>query len=291
MLTVLAAAAALQAAFLVLLGGLSRAANEAAVRPETSRKLLHTGAGVLTLALPFVFHDVWPIVLLTGSNAAVLAAIRFVPAVRARFGAAAYRVDRSTFGEFYFLASVPTLFWLTQGQSPLLFVIPILILTLADATSALVGARYGLTPYSRAHKTLEGSLAFAAVGFLCVHVPLLLWTSVGRAESLLIAATLALLVTLLEASVWRGRDNLLIPIGGYLLLRHCLTLTTEALALRLAAASFLFALVGLYVVLAHRRRGGQAPAPLLSRSSRLCVRESRPWTESSRSLPTPTSRA
>jgi phytol kinase len=106
-----------------------------------------------------------------------------------------------------------------------------------------------MTKYEGASKSFEGSVAFAVVAFLCVHVPVLLWGGVGRLESLLIAATLALVVMLLEGSAWRGLDNLFIPIGGYFLLRVYLTLEADQLAARLAVTLALVALV----VVARRR--------------------------------------
>ena len=123
------------------------------------------------------------------------------------------------------------------------------MLTFADATCALVGTRYGMTRYLGASKSLEGSVAFVVVAFFCVHVPLLLWSDVGRAESLLIAATLALLVMLLEGSAWRGLDNLFIPIGGYFLLRAYLSLDAAALLPRLLVTVALVILI----VLVRRR--------------------------------------
>ena len=216
---------------------------------ESTRKMFHTGSGVLTLAFPFLFHDVWPVLVLTGAAVALVAAVKFVPALRRRLGGVANRVERPTLGELYFPLSVAVLFWLTRGEPALLFVVPVLMLTFADATCALVGGRYGLTPYQGASKSLEGSVAFAVVAFLCVHVPLLLWGGVGRAESLLIAATLALLVMLLEGSAWRGLDNLFIPLGGYFLLRAYLPLDAAALVPRLAVTVGLV----LLVVLARRR--------------------------------------
>ena len=220
-------------AFLVLFGGLQVYARATGARPETTRKMFHTGSGVLTLAFPFLFREMWPVLLLTGASALLVAGVKFVPALRDRFGRVANRVERTTLGEVYFPISVGLLFWLTRGSNPLLFVIPVLMLTFADATCALVGSRYGMTRYLGASKSLEGSVAFVVVAFLCVHVPLLLWSDVGRAESLLIAATLALLVMLLEGSAWRGLDNLFIPIGGYFLLRAYLPLDAAALLPRL----------------------------------------------------------
>ena len=244
----LAVAAAL-GAFLLLFGGLLVYARTGTARPETTRKLFHTGSGLLTLAFPFLFQENWPVFLLTGASALVVATVKFLPAARMRYGGVVNRVDRPTLGELYFPLSVALLFWLTRADHPLLFVVPVLMLTLADATGALVGERYGRTQYSGASKSLEGSVAFAGVGFFCVHVPLLLWSGVGRAESLLIAAMLALLVMLLEGSAWRGLDNLFIPIGGYFLLRSYLPLDAGALLTPLVVTSILV----LVIVLSRRR--------------------------------------
>ena len=234
------------AAFLVLFTALEGCARRGLLSPEATRKLLHTGSGLLTLSFPFVFHDFWPVLLLTSASAGLLAIVRFVPLVRGRLAGVTTRVGRVSLGELYFPLSVALLFWLTLGRDPLLFIIPILVLTLADATGALVGVRYGLTRYSGTSKSLEGSVAFAAVAFLCIHVPLLARSDVGRVESLLIAATLALLVMLLEGSAWRGLDNLFIPIGGYVLLRSYLGLDATALAARFAVTSGLVALIVFY---------------------------------------------
>ena len=48
------------------------------------------------------------------------------------------------------------------------------------------------------------------------------WSTLGAAETLMTAATLALLLALLEGAAQRGLDNLLIPIAGYGLLRGVL---------------------------------------------------------------------
>ena len=220
------------AAFLLLFVVLAALARTGRVSAETTRKLLHTGSGLLTLTFPFLFDEVWAVLLLTGGSALFIAVVKFLPAAHARFGGVANRVDRATLGELYFPLSVALLFWLTRDDDPLLFVVPLLMLTLADATGALIGSRYGLTQYSGASKSLEGSVAFAVVGFFCVHVPLLLWSDLGRGETLLVAATLALLVMLLEGSAWRGLDNLFIPIGGYFLLRAYMSMDAAALTAR-----------------------------------------------------------
>jgi phytol kinase len=231
------------AAFLVLVAGLAVYRRATRANPEIVRKLFHSGSGLLTLSFPFLFADLWPVLLLTGASAAVVATMKFLPAARRRIGGVVTDVDRTTLGELYFPAAVAVVFWFSRGRSPLLFCIPVLMLTLADATCALVGSRYGQSRYEGANKSLEGSIAFLVVAFFCVHIPLLLWSDIGRSESLLIAATLALVVMLLEGSAWRGLDNLFIPIGGYFLLSVYVTLDAAALLARLCVTSGLVLLV------------------------------------------------
>jgi phytol kinase len=264
--TWLAIAVAL-AAFLLLLAALQACAEMAAVRPEITRKLFHTGSGLLTLMFPLLFHEAWPVLLLTGTSALIVASAKFVPAVRARFGEVAGRVERTTFGELYFPLAVALLFVLTLGEDPLLFVVPVLVLTLADTASAFVGIRYGQTLYAGGNKSLEGSAAFGVVAFLCVYVPLAAWAPVGPLDAVLVAATLALLVMLLEGSARRGRDNLVIPLAGYFLLRGLLALDTAALLARLAVAAALVFLIALCLPInssAGRRkpRGGDPGSPM-----------------------------
>lgn len=236
------------AAFLALVAALILVSRLRAPHPEVTRKLLHTGSGLLTLLFPFLFSELWPVLLLTAGSALMVGVLKLVPAARRHSGRMVDGVGRTTWGEIYFPISVAVVFWLSMGQSPLLFCIPILVLTLADATGAVIGMRYGTIQYTGAAKSLEGSVAFVVVAFFCVHVPLLLWGSVGRLESLLIAITLALIVMLLEGSAWRGLDNLFIPIGGFYLLRAYLPMSSEDLLPRLVVT---LALLGVVFLARH----------------------------------------
>jgi phytol kinase len=118
----------------------------------------------------------------------------------------------------------------------LLYCIPLLLLTLADAAAALVGVNYGIQQYetSEGMKSTEGSLAFFLCAFLCVHIPLLLGSDVGKVETLLIALLVALVAMLFEAIAWAGLDNLILPLVGYLLLRIYIGLSIAELEMRLA---------------------------------------------------------
>jgi phytol kinase len=210
--------------------------------PEVVRKLLHVIMGLSTLALPWVFAETWPAVVL-GVVAFASLFILKRSKLRKNLGQVLHSVDRDSHGDLYFPISVACVFVLSGGQ-PLLFCLPVLILTLADATAALIGLRYGVSRYQTTEgmKSVEGSAAFFGVTFLSTLLVLLLFTEVGRIDSVLIALMLGLLVMMLEAIAWLGLDNLFIPLGGFLLLKTYLTLTTAALILNLIVIVLLLVL-------------------------------------------------
>jgi phytol kinase len=243
-------------AFAILVAALKRYAAAGAPHPETVRKLLHVGSGLLTLPFPLLFADVWPVLLLTGATTTFMAAVKLAPRVRRRFRHIVEAGGRTTFGELYFPVSVAAVFWLSHGRSPLLFVIPVLVLSIADAACALIGIRFGTKTYGTSNKTFEGSSAFAAAAFCCIEIPLLLWGSRGPIETLLIAVTLTLLLTLLEGTAWRGLDNLFIPIGGFFALQGLLALDVIQLQFWIAMT---LALVGVVAIgLGTGSRGGSS---------------------------------
>ncbi len=182
--------------------------------PELTRKTVHLLMGMVCLSFPWVFTqpgEVWLI--------AALAVLGLRVMQRVKMTGALHAVERRSAGEVWFPMGVAVVFHLTHLQ-PLFYVIPILLLTFADTAGALIGQRYGLTAYQtdEGTKSAEGSLAFFLTSFLVVHVGLLLFSDLGRLESLLIAGVLALLLMLAEAVAWRGLDNLLIPVAAYVLL-------------------------------------------------------------------------
>lgn len=212
--------------------------------PEVVRKLLHVGMGATSLSFPWLFHEAWPVVALTLVASAGLFALRNVKAVRAHYGGVLHGVARDSYGEFFFALGVGGLFVLCKGDA-LLFTIPVLTLTIADAVAALIGLRYATIRFATpdGFKSAEGSAAFFTAAFLCCLIPLLLMSQTGRLESLLIALVLAVLVMLLEAISWTGLDNLAIPLVGYALLKSFVALPASALYLRVAVVALLAAFV------------------------------------------------
>ncbi|HTV16950.1 MAG TPA: hypothetical protein VME68_19675 [Acidobacteriaceae bacterium] len=215
--------------------------------PEQVRKLAHVGTGFLALSFPWIFSSPWAVGLVCALAAALMLVVQYYPPVQAYFAQVLHGVGRKSRGDVYFPASVAILFVLARGNR-LLYAIPILVLTLADSVAALLGEQYGKHGYAGidGSKSMEGSVGFFTVAFLSVHVPLLLFTPLGRPETLLIAADIALVVTLLEAIAWRGLDNVFIPFGVFILLHIYTAMPMERLLARFAVALALLIFVLLY---------------------------------------------
>ncbi|MDT0630592.1 diacylglycerol/polyprenol kinase family protein [Rubrivirga litoralis] len=223
---------------------------------EAARRALHVAVSVVALALPWLFDADWPVVVLTALALVAVLAVRAVPALRGGVGGVLHEAGRPSLGDLCFPIAVGALY-LVAGDSPVLYAIPLLLLGFADPAAALVGRRHGLAPYAtdEGTKSREGSVAFAFVAFLCVHVPLLLFTPVGRPESLWIAAVVAVLATIVEAVSWRGLDNLFVPLGTYALVLRLLTFDATLLAAHFVV---LVALVGAAAMLRSETTVGGA---------------------------------
>lgn len=201
---------------------------------EFARKLVHMGMGVVSLGFPWLFAEAWPVWILAGLAIVVLAALRFVPVLRRLLGGVLYNVNRVSFGEAYFPLGVAAVFTLAQGRA-LPFVIPVALLTFADAMGALVGKRWGRRKFDtlEGQKSVEGSLAVGAIGFVCSAGPLLV-AGYDVPGALLIGALMGLFGLILEAISWRGLDNIFLPLAAYAQINVYLDTTAGALLARLA---------------------------------------------------------
>jgi phytol kinase len=204
--------------------------KRAAADAEWIRKLAHIGTGLLSIALPWIFSGTLPIFIICGASVALLLALRYVPLVKKRFFGVLHDVSRQSWGELYFPVSVALLAHLAHGDK-LLYAVPLVVLTLADTVAALTGAEYGKHGYAAtgATKSIEGSIAFFCAVFFSVNVALVVFTQVGRIETLLISLDISLIVMLLEAIAWRGLDNIFIPLGVFILLRLYLVMPLNQL--------------------------------------------------------------
>jgi phytol kinase len=228
-----------QMALLVVLRELK---HRRGLHPEVSRKAAHVALGLSMLACPILFAEPWPIAVLSGAALFVIAVMRWLPAIKSKFGGVVGGVARGSGGDLYFPLSALLLYWITDGDL-ILFGVPILILTVADALAAVIGVFYGRTKLVGADKTVEGSLAFFLAAFFATHVPLLLASDAPRGASLMIALIIGILVMLLEAVSLYGSDNMFIPIGGYLLLKQFVGMSIARLSVTLLVVVSLMALV------------------------------------------------
>ncbi len=213
----IAAALIFFSCFIALMAGLRFLQKRWNPHAELMRKAVHITSGLSTLSFPWLFGSAWPVWAIAVGCVVVMVYLR---QQRDSAGAVLHRVGRVSVGEIAFPIAVAIVFQLSLGR-PLLFIIPVLVLTLADAAGALTGIRYGLQGYltDDGRKSVEGSVIFFLVAFLSTHVPLLLFApSMGREETLIAGLILGLLVMLAEAASWRGLDNFFVPLSAYFLL-------------------------------------------------------------------------
>lgn len=181
---------------------------------EISRKAVHLLGGLIALAFPFLFISHWTVLALSVSFCAIILITK-----RKGILKSVHDVERKSQGGIYYPAAVYLIFLLSSAK-PVIYFIAILVMAASDTMAALVGGKYGVIKFDVEGnlKSLEGSIAFFFVTFLCIHVPLLLLSDIGRAESVLIACIIALLVTGFEAISLSGSDNIIVPFGTYFLL-------------------------------------------------------------------------
>lgn len=186
------------------------------LQPEVVRKGLHISMGLTTLSFPWLFQTPWPVVVVTGASAIAFLLFRTHFMLFRRLAKAMQRIKRVSVGEYCFVAATCIVFVLA-GEDPVLYCIPMMLLTLADSAAALVGTAWGRHRYLTMgdYKTLEGSAAFFVVAFACIAVPLAWFTPASNPESMAVAALIAFAVTVLEAAVGGGFDNLLVPLGAF----------------------------------------------------------------------------
>ncbi len=265
MVNVMASSALLVSSFGGLMAGSLALQRNYRLHPELMRKLVHVGMGLVALSLPWLFASAWSVVALVSVFVALLIVLRASPKLRASLGSPIHSVDRKSLGDIYFVLGVGGVFLFSSGDR-LLFCVPVLILTFADAAAGVVGLYYGRLRYAagEGEKTIEGSLAFFFTAFLSVHILLLLFAELGRSETLLSALALGLFLTLVEAVADNGLDNLLIPLAALLLLKSCMGMDLVALAVHLGTALF----ITTFVLFWSHRRLTRRVRPRFSQPSR-----------------------
>lgn len=187
---------------------------------EMARKAVHVGMGLICLSFPWIFDSVLAVQVLAVLAMLTLFLVRFSK-LRGTVGSALFSVERISIGELLFPLAVAWLFTLGWSK-PLLYSISLLLLTLADTMGALAGSKYGKKIYRTvaATKSFEGSVAFFLTAYLCIAIPLSFFSELSLSSILFLSFAIALFTTALEGASGHGLDNLLIPIGSFLLLDY-----------------------------------------------------------------------
>jgi phytol kinase len=189
---------------------------------ELQRKSVHLAIGCYALSLPLTFSERWPVVVLASLAILVMLVLRLPRFATAGIGSTLHGVERKSYGEFLLAVSVGFVFCFSL-EKPILFVLPVTVLTLSDAAAAMIGTRYGQRKFAveAGTKSLEGVAMFFLVTWIVAMVLLLLMTDIGRVNVVLLSLVIAAFGALVEADSWRGFDNLFVPVGIHLfLVRH-----------------------------------------------------------------------
>lgn len=231
---------------LCLMALVQRGTRAMGLSAEVQRKLVHVGTGLYALTLPWLFPDRWPVYMLIGLTLVVMALLR-LPRFAGGIGGALHGVDRRSYGDFLLAGSVGLCFFLAGGDT-LLYVLPLAVLTLADAAAALVGTRYATRLYQveEGYKSLEGTAAFFTVTLILSIICLVLWADLPASHVFALSVMVTGFATLVEAQSWRGFDNLFLPLG--LLVFLSVHLDSGLAELIVLAVIFLCAILGFHMI-------------------------------------------
>lgn len=210
------------AAILALMVTVRLAATHFGIAPELQRKIIHVAVGSSALFFPLVFSSPLPVFILTACAIAVMLFMRSSAPAAEAIGSVLHAVERRSYGEIYLALSIAFLFFRSEAQ-PVLYVLPLLVITLSDTASALVGTAYGRMRFlvEDGTKSYEGVIAFFMVTWICAMIALLILSDTPRLNVVVLSFLIAAFCALVEADSWRGLDNLLVPVGAHLLLyRH-----------------------------------------------------------------------
>lgn len=201
------------------MGVLSMIRSSHKIGRELKRKSFHVGIGLVALSFPVIWTETWMVVCGLSLALAWMFAVRALPCLQKYFGSVLHDCERRSMGELYFAVSVAGLVLLTR-ESPLLYVIPILILALADAAAAIAGR---LIPSQQLSGILRGksvagcSAFFIVAAAICIAI-LTLYTDLPAWQIGFCAIVVATATCLAEAVCRDGLDNLAVPVIAWVVL-------------------------------------------------------------------------
>ena len=220
---------------------------------EVTRKFVHFGGAFTTLFFPFIFDTHWAVLALSSVFALIMIITQKVGWLQS-----VHAVERKSEGALYHPIAVYFCFLYAEFlNQPWFYVIAITVLAISDASAALVGKNYGSRSFIvelGSKKSLEGSICFFLTAFLITHLILLLATSIGRLESVLVSVLISIIVTIFEGVSLKGTDNLFVPIGIMFILSKNIDPTISQISFHIG---ILFAfLIGYLIIMRPFKRIG-----------------------------------
>ncbi len=220
---------------------------------EITRKFVHFAGAFVTIFFPFIFKTHWTVLILAILFCGVMLITKKIGALPS-----VHAVERKSDGAIYHPIAIYICFLYSQFlNQPWFYIISILILGVSDAFAALVGKNYGMNEYIvevGSKKTIEGSFTFFLTSFLITHLILLLTTTIGKVESVLVALLIAIIITIFESVSLKGADNLFIPIGTMFILSKNIQPTIEGITFQLAVL-ITFLISYLVIMFPYKRIG------------------------------------
>lgn len=197
----------LQLCFLTLPFGLVLAINEYLDRRTDWPREVHRKFGHICVGLIVIVASTQ----ISQHTMILYACILFLGAMGSRIAriGSIYNIDRRSLGTALYPIAVLIMVLLWMPDNTHLLQFGVLILTIPDALSALIGSQWG-RQIPRFNKSILGSSIF----FICTAAVVLLFTQVWW-----IVLVIAVVLTVVEFFSQWGIDNLLLPISaGFLLL-------------------------------------------------------------------------
>lgn len=194
------------------MGLLSSIDSRSPVDAEIRRKSFHILLGLAALTFPLFLNEPWKVVVALSLAVGWMICVRRVPKILRHFGGVLHDADRVTHGELYFAASIGALLLAYDGMV-VLYVVPVLILTFADAVAAIVGRVFPFMPLGgpAGRKTATGSAAFFLTALVVCWPVLMAYTGLSVAASFGASVTIASATCFAEAISTKGFDNLAVP--------------------------------------------------------------------------------
>lgn len=136
------------------------------IKADNTRKIVHICTGIIALSFPLYLESIWQVAVLCCSFLVLM----FL-SEKFRWFKSITSVERKSYGSWLFALVVLICFSIMQYSAPEYYVLPLLILTIADPLAALFGKYLNFIPLQifGQLKTVGGSIAFFTASLMIIY--------------------------------------------------------------------------------------------------------------------------